>query len=144
MKNKILFCLLALPVVLQSQTLTYNKITFADVDSFPRYGWVLDSVKWVAHDTVFLAKTKCKHLWVFRGDSVVFGFHSDFLSKVPKLNKPPFWQQDNTYENRSKICRTCLTEVAEHLVKYWYYAPPPKSEFEILKERQKKIIERKR
>lgn len=141
--NKILFCLLVLPVTLQSQVTNNRFSTFAITDSTPCFGWVLDSVKWVAHDTVFLAKVKCKHGWVFNLDSASVVQH-DFTSKVNfKPNRPPYRQQDGSYENRSKICRICLTEIREHLVSYWHYAPPPKSEFEILKERQKKLTGRK-
>jgi hypothetical protein len=68
-----------------------------------------------------------------------------FITDVGRQTKPPFWQKNKSdgtwfYDNRSKICRTCLTEVAEHLVKYWHYVPPPKSEFEILEDRQKPFL----
>lgn len=141
--NKILFCLMALPVVLQSQVTNNGFSTFAITDSTPCFGWVLDSVKWVVHDTVFSAKRQCKHLWVFRSDSST-SLHGGFLTDVSKQNEPPFWQQEKSdetwfYNNRSRICRACLTEVAEHLVKYWRYVPPTKNEFELLKEKQKTL-----
>lgn len=132
--TKFLLLTISVYTSLSAQGLTFRQDTSAFV------GWKLDSVKWVAHDTVFSAKVKCTHSWVFRGDSVTFGLHSDFIAKAPKMNKPPFRQQDNSYENRSKICRTCLTEIREHLVKSWHYVPPPKTEFEILKDRQKSLM----
>ena len=145
MKTKLLIFLF-FPFVLYSQEQKFfdiRSIYTPDLSVIHIEGWVVDSVKWVTHDTVFSAKRQCKHSWVFRSDSSS-SLHGGFLTDVSKQNEPPFWQQDKSdatwfYNNRSKICRTCLTEVAEHLVKYWHYAPPPKSEFEILKDRQKSL-----
>jgi hypothetical protein len=109
-----------------------------------KFGWVLDSTKWVPHDTLFQAKVVCTHNWVFQSDSASY-LYGGYLRQTNLKSAPPFWQEIKTnrtyfYENQRRICERCLTEIAEHLVKYWRRVSLPKTEFELLKDKQKLLL----
>ena len=81
-----------------------------------KFGWVTDSIKWVSTDTTFKGEPDCGHDWVYHPP----GQHCNLYSDV-----------------REKICRHCLHGETEREQWYQRFVAPPKSEFELLKEKQR-------
>ena len=105
-----------------------------------KFGWVTDSIKWVVTDTTFEGEPDCKHDWVYgniKHGSIDFHFTMGFeIVDCTWLN--PDGQHCNEHQSatREKICRKCSRGEIER--EHWYqrFVAPPKSEFELLKEKQ--------
>lgn len=120
-----------------------------------KFGWVTDSIKWVVMDTTFKGNLKCEHEWVYsepkmqgnRFGAYVFDKHTINVVCARgahyangKWDESPFHSLDEhcQYEEREreKICRKCLRSEIEREQWYQRFIEPPKSEFELLKEKQ--------
>lgn len=120
-----------------------------------KFGWITDSITWVATDTTFEGDCKCEHEWVYSDNkNLTFRVGATVWRKTDGLalcsvgvhNWKRFWDEpDHTdgshcpYEinERERICRKCLFSVIERENWFQHFVAPPKSEFEILKEKQR-------
>lgn len=99
----------------------------------PKYGWITDSIKWVVTDTTFEGDCKCEHDWVY-GVPDIAGY--GFATSSCFVYHPPGQHCDFYNDVREKICRHCLHSEIEREQWYQRFVAPPKSEFELLKEKQ--------
>lgn len=110
-------------------------------DSIQKFGWITDFITWVATDTTFEGNLKCAHTWVFDAAKpgnvnlhYIFGFE---IIDCTGLNPDGKHCNEHQSATREKICRKCLFSVIECEKWFQRFVAPPKSEFEILKEKQR-------
>lgn len=103
------------------------------VDSIQKFGWITDSITWVATDTTtFKGDSKCAHEWIYgKPDFSTVSWRFGCLVNHDGAHC------DYDDDVREKICRKCLRSVIEREKWFQRFVAPPKSEFEILKEKQR-------
>lgn len=125
------------PSTIRGDSLFIDDSTFVLLQRLnkPKFGWITDSITWVAIDTTFAGNLKCEHDWVF-GEPDIVEIGSSFSCAV---YHPAGQHCDLSGEVREKICRRpgCLRSVIEREKWFQHFVSPPKSEFEILKEKQR-------
>lgn len=99
-----------------------------------KFGWVTDSITWVPIDTTFVGESNCQHAWVY-GEPDIAG--DGFVTHSCLVYHPPGQHCDFNNDVREKICRRCLRSVIESEQWFQHFVAPHKTEFEILKERQR-------
>lgn len=112
-----------------------------------KFGWITDSITWAATDTTFEGDLRCAHEWVHgEVQEHLFGRHNGTKWLFGEGHSP-MWCSDvnpdgkhcNEHQSatREKICRKCLFSVVEREKWYQRFVAPPKSAFELLKEKQR-------
>ena len=110
-------------------------------DSIAKFGWITDSIKWVAMDTTFEGNRECAHEWVLDAKKpgsidIHFTFGFEIMDCI-RLNPDGKHCNEHQSATREKICRNCLRSVIEREKWFQRFIAPPKSEFEQLKEKQR-------
>lgn len=134
-------------------------IEYQSPDTMKVFGWITDSITWVATDTTFTGDCKCEHEWVYSEDySTTFrsvdllylksnmvlvcadGHHPrtslNYL-RIKHESHDPNAHCPYEVNEREKICHKCLFSVIEREKWFQHFIAPPKSEFESLKEKQR-------
>jgi len=111
-----------------------DSIIIRDKPGVYEFGWVTDSIKWVATDTMFKGDCKCEHDWVFGEPNYDVSGSGLSIGCLVDHNGGHCDYDDDV---REKICRKCMRSVIEREKWYHRFVAPPKSEFEILKEKQR-------
>lgn len=110
-----------------------DSIIIRDKTKVQELGWVTDSIKWVADDTLYVGDKDCVHDWLY-GEPEITGFERSISCLV---YHPQGQHCDWGDGLREKICRNCMRSEIERERWFQHFVAPPKSEFEILKEKQR-------
>lgn len=102
----------------------------------PQDGCVTDSVVWKSDGVVFAGKENCKHDWAFSESSTNPEY--GYFGCGAMHGKGEHCSYDDKFRN--KICRACLREEREREHWYQHYVVHPKTEFELLKEKQATLL----